>query len=118
MMCVVRGGVVVAMVATMAMCGGSAAAQPQTRQSWDSLSPEQRSQVRERYQQFRKLPEPDRHQVEQQYRRWQNLPPNQRQQLRQNYDSYRGLDSSKRRQFEENYRNWKATQGAPNEAEH
>ena len=52
---------------------------------WRTLPPEQRQQLRSRWQQFQALPPGEREAVRQNFHRFQQLPPAQRQMLRERW---------------------------------
>jgi hypothetical protein len=50
---------------------------------WASLTPEQRTQARERYKQLKQLPPEKHHELHQRWHEYQQLPEEQRQKLRE-----------------------------------
>jgi hypothetical protein len=96
-----------ASLVVVAVAGAAVAGPARYAQSWDDLSPEQRSRALENYQRYKKLPKNQQRQLDRSYERWQGMDPNQRDRVRRNYESYRELDRQQRKDFGRRYQQWR-----------
>jgi hypothetical protein len=89
-----------------------AAAFPLLAQNWRELSPEERYETLQNYQQHERLPEDSRRAIEKRYQRWQQMSPDERARIRQNYQRLQQLPPQERDRIQRKYEKWRA-QEAP-----
>jgi hypothetical protein len=77
-------------------------------QSWDELSPQERSRALENYRRFQKLPPEKKQSLEEQYNRWMQLPSKEQERIRRNYNRYRGMNSDEKEDFYRKYKQWRS----------
>ena len=65
-------------------------------QSWDDLTPDQRSRAMQNFQRYQRLPEKGRERIDRRYQQFQGLPAGEQDKLRQTYDAYRRLSPDQR----------------------
>ena len=88
------------------------AASPLLAQNWRELSPEERYETLQNYQQHERLPEDSRRAIEKRYERWQQMSPDERARIRQNYQRLQQLPPQERDRIQRKYEKWRA-QEAP-----
>src|SRR5581483_10088554 len=100
-------------IALTAAHAGIAAAGPPgvwVVQSWDQLTPDQRSRALQNFQRYQRLPESSRERLQRRYHTFQGLPPREQEQVRKNYDVYRNMTPDQRQDFMNRYQQWKGKQ--------
>jgi predicted Fe-S protein YdhL (DUF1289 family) len=85
----------------------ASAAGPVVAQNWQEMTPKERSEALQNYQQHEQLPEERRREVERGYERWQGMSPDERNHIRQNYERFRQLPPNERERFQRKYEKWK-----------
>ena len=80
----------------------------QIAQSWDELSPKERSRALENYKRFKKLPPDRRQNLEERYHRWMELPNEEKDRIQRNYQRYRKMDSDQKEEFQKKYKTWQS----------
>jgi hypothetical protein len=80
----------------------------QVAQSWQELSPRERSRALENYKRFQKLSPERRQNLEERYHRWTELPDEEKDRVRRNYDRFRKMDSDEKEEFWRKYKRWQA----------
>ena len=80
-------------------------------QTWDQLTPDQRSKALQNFQKYQRLPESSRQRIDKRYERFQGLPPGEQENLRRNYDAYRNMTPQQRQNLNDTYR--KSKGGSP-----
>ena len=93
---------------------GRARAFPQLAQNWRELSPGERYETLQNYQQHERLPEDSRRAIEKRYERWQQMSPGERERIRQNYQRLQQLPPQERERIQRKYEKWRA-QEAPSQ---
>jgi len=78
-------------------------------QSWDELSPQERTRALENYRRFKKLPPERRQDLEERYHRWRELPNDEKARIQRNYRRYRKMDSDQKEEFQKKYKTWQST---------
>jgi hypothetical protein len=87
-------------------------------QNWDrydSLSPEDRARLRERYQQWESLPPEKQQDLRRRMDRFKELPPDDRELLRKRHEQWRELPPQDRQRIQDQLRRW--NQLSPEEQE-
>ena len=77
------------------------------RERWQSLSPEQKRQYRERMQRWKRLTPEQKERIKNRYEKFKKLPPEKQAQIRKNWRRYKRLDDDQRRVVREKYKRWK-----------
>jgi len=99
---------VVLVVATCCAGPCRAAAFPLLAQNWRELSPGERYETLQNYQQHERLPEDSRRAIEKRYERWQQMSPDERERIRQNYQRLQHLSPQERDRIQRKYEKWRA----------
>lgn len=92
------------------VAAGVRAEPPRLAQSWEDLSPDQRSRAMENFQRFQRMPPQSREQVERRWQDFRQMPPTEQDRIRRNFDTYRNMSPDQRQDFMERYRRF---QGGP-----
>ena len=87
---------------------------PLLAQNWRELSPGERYETLQNYQQHERLPEDSRRAIEQRYRRWQQMSPDERARVRENYQRLQQLPPQERDRIQRKYEKWRQ-QEAPSQ---
>ena len=112
-----RGNVAVLtvlVVATWLACPGRAPGSPLLAQNWRELSPGERYETLQNYQQHERLPENSQRDIEKRYQRWQQMSPDERERIRQNYERLQQLPPQERDRVQRKYEKWRQ-QTAPSQ---
>ena len=104
-----RGPIVVRLIAlalatTVALAADVGAEPLRLAQSWEDLSPEQRSRAMENFQRFQRMPRQSREQVERRWQDFRQMPPTEQDRIRRNFDTYRNMSPDQREDFMDRYR--------------
>jgi hypothetical protein len=110
-----QGGTGALALLLVATCfAGRVAAFPLLTQNWRELSPEERYETLQNYQQHERLPEDSRRAIEKRYERWQQMSPDERARIRQNYQRFQQLPPQERDRIQRKYEKWRR-QEAPSQ---
>lgn len=74
-------------------------------QEWDSLSPEEKAQMRRRMQQLKQMPAQDRRQFERIFNKWQQLSPQEQGQVQRSLESWDSLPESQKQSIRRKFQN-------------
>lgn len=103
-----QGGAAALTLFVVATCfAGSAAAFPLLAQNWRELSPGERYETLQNYQQHERLPEDSRRAIEKRYERWQQMSPDERARIRENYQRLQQLPPQERDRIQRKYEKWR-----------
>lgn len=87
--------------AEAAQAGRSATAEEQERmQRWQSLPPEKRERLRQRYEKFKQLPPEEQEAVKQRYNKWREMPAEDRRAMR---DKWQSMSPEDRKAFRQRF---------------
>lgn len=112
-----RGRTIALAVLTVAICLAlpyTVAAFPLLAQNWRELSPGERYDALQNYQQHQRLPEDSKRDVEKQYEHWQQMSPDERARVRQNYERLQQMPPQERDRMQRKYEKWRQ-HGAPSQ---
>ena len=73
---------------------------------WQRLSPDEKKAMRERYQQFQKMPTGQQQQMRERVKRWRGLSPLERQRMRERHRAFRSLPFTEQTRIRQNYKRW------------
>jgi|SRR5512144_647864 hypothetical protein len=103
-----EGGTAALTLLVVATCfAGPVAAFPLLAQNWRELSPGERYETLQNYQQHERLPEDSRRAIEKRYERWQQMSPDERERIRQNYQRLQKLPPQERDRIQRKYEKWR-----------
>jgi hypothetical protein len=109
-----QGGTAALTLLVLATCfAGPVAAFPLLAQNWRELSPGERYETLQNYQQHERLPEDSRRAIEKRYERWQQMSPDERARIRQNYQRLQQLPPQERDRIQRKYEKWRQQEAPP-----
>ena len=73
---------------------------------WESLSPEEKKQLRKRYKEWQSLPPEEKEKIRRRMKRLNKMSPRERKTYRQLHEKWRHLPPGERKQLEKELNNW------------
>lgn len=92
---------------TSAVEGPSRAGRARSPEDWQSLTPDQRQELRERYRRFQNLSPQEQEQLRQRYERYKELSPERRQKMKERHERLQQLSPQQREQLRREWRQLK-----------
>ncbi|MCR4336847.1 MAG: DUF3106 domain-containing protein [Candidatus Omnitrophica bacterium] len=85
---------------------GSAAVRTQDVERWNSLSSEEKEQLRQRYRQLQGMEPARKKKILEKYGKFKNLDPQKRQQLKDRWQQFKNLPPERRQALREKFQKW------------
>ena len=74
---------------------------------WQKLTPEEKQELRDRYQRWKALPPEEKADLQKRYDNWRRLSPDEKATVRKNYERWQRLSPDQRQQLQQRWQQWR-----------